>query len=216
MSAPFDLSPDLAQVADGTRPVRLLRRGGPCAAGEVEIPHALARAVAQREAAASDGRYTRSDVAWHLPVAELPDGPHPGDLICEANGRRWTILEVQLVAVRTRWRCIARNLAIAHGLDQSVTVLEAIYQKQPCGTAEPTWRACRTGVPARVQPLRAEVAVAGQTRRTVRRYRVYLGDLLPLDQRHRILAPDGTLYRVLGWSAAERIDQLPVAEVEAC
>jgi hypothetical protein len=116
MSTTFDPSADLAQVADGVQSVALLRRGAEGAQGEVQIRHALARAIAQREASASDGRYTRSDVAWLLPVAELPDGPHPGDLICDACGRRWTILEVQLVALRTRWRCIARNLAIAHGL----------------------------------------------------------------------------------------------------
>lgn len=215
MSATFDPSTDLAQVADGTQQVTLLRRGGG-PQGEIEIAHALARAITQREAASSDGRYTRSDVAWHLPVAELIEGPHPGDLVCERAGRRWTILEVQLVALRTRWRCIARNLAIAHRLDQAVTVLEAVYRKQPCGTAEPVWRAWRTGIPARIQPLRAEVVLGGQARRTVHRYQVYLADLVPLDQRHRILASDGTVYRVLSWSAAERIDQLPAAEVEAC
>ncbi len=216
MSSTFDLSADLAQVTDGVQPVTLVRRGAAGAAAQVVIAHALARAIAQREAAASDGRYTRSDVAWHLPVAELPDAPHPGDLLCESSGRRWTILEVQLVAVRTRWRCIARNLAISHGLDQVVTVLEAVYRKQPCGAAEPVWQAYRTGVPARIQPLRAEVVLSGQARRTVRRFRIYLGDLVPLDQRHRILAPDGAVYRVLSWSAAERIDQLPTAEIEAC
>ncbi len=91
----------------------------------------------------SDGQCIAADVDWHLPAAELDKPPRIGDAILDGDGRRWTILEIDLIMLRTRWKCFSRDLAIAHGLDDTVTVLKAEY---PAGGGEPIWQTWRTGV----------------------------------------------------------------------
>ena len=80
-----DLDPrtDFFDVVDGLEAVTLLRTGSsnPCM-----IPHALRRAITVAEAAASDGRYTNTDVRWHLPAAECLASPRLGDLIADGSG----------------------------------------------------------------------------------------------------------------------------------
>jgi hypothetical protein len=153
MALNLDPSGDFPQAADATEAVTLRRRGtSPGSPGTV-VPHALRRAVTTREAAQSHGRYTASDVTWHLPTGELPESPRLGDVIADGEGRRWTVLEVQLATLGTRWRCTARDLAIVYALDDTVTVLKASYAKGEGGAAEATWRPWKTGVrPGKPRP----------------------------------------------------------------
>jgi hypothetical protein len=116
--------------------------------------------------------------------------------------------------MRTRWRCTARDLAVAHGLDDTVTVLKAVYAKSTGGAAEPTWQVFRTGVRARIQPAATEATVEHQSRRTVKRHDIYVEEDLDLDRTHRIRAADGTVYGIITTRRAERIGELPVIEVE--
>ena len=81
MTRTFDPSDDLARTADGLEAVTLRRRGSTPGGPGTTIAHALRRSVSVREAAASAGRYTASNVSWHLPVAELDESPRLGDLI---------------------------------------------------------------------------------------------------------------------------------------
>lgn len=222
----FDPTNDMRDVADGLETVTLLRRGGtPGDAGTV-IAHALRRASVTSEAVAfnssdvrkqmaADGHCSSVDLAWHLPIAELPLAPCLGDVILDGAGQRWTILDVKQAAKSTRWRCNTRNLVVAHRLDDTITVLRAAFTKSSCGAAEPVWQTWRAGIRARVQPGKIEVTNAAQARTAVRQYRVFVAEDLPLDQSHRILGPDGAAYRVISSLGAERIGELQIIEVEA-
>jgi hypothetical protein len=214
MSVKLDVKGDFAAVADGTEAVRVLRRGSAPGSPGAEVPHALGRVMTTREAAESDGRYTAGDVVWHLPVAELDHAPRLGDVILDAAGRRFTVLEVQLVALRTRWRCIARRLAIVYALDDTVQILVASYAKSAAGAAEATFRTWKTGVRARIQPLDTSARTEHGARRSAARCRVLIEEDLALDHRHRIVAADGTAYAVVRSTAAERIGELCSVEVE--
>jgi hypothetical protein len=210
----LDPSSDFALVADGLEPVTLLPGGASFAAAGTAIAHALRRPVTTHEAAASDGRYTASDVTWHLPVAEVPGRPRLGDVLRDAEGIRWVVLEVVQTTLGSRWQCTSRSLAIAHGLDATITILQAAYPKGLGGAMDPVWQPWKTGIWARIQPLAAETGVEDESRKTTARYRVYVEEPLALDHRHRILGPDGTLYRVLNTTTAGRIGELPTIEVE--
>ncbi|MGA2031671.1 MAG: hypothetical protein ABSG68_05405, partial [Thermoguttaceae bacterium] len=87
-----DLSLDLAQAADGRETVVLFPGEADADAAASVVLHALRRAVTTREAAASGGRYTTSDVTWHLPAAELSAPPQLADIIRDQDGCRWTVL----------------------------------------------------------------------------------------------------------------------------
>jgi len=214
MSLNFDPSTDFADMVDGTETVTLRRRGSTPGSPGTVISHALRRAVTTREAAESNGRYTASDVNWHLPAEQLSAAPRLGDVLTDADGRRWTILDVQLATLRTRWQCATRNLAVVYGLDDTVTILKATYAKEEGGAAEPTWRPWKTGVRARIQPAVAEVASEHQARQTTTRYRIFVEEDLVLNHTHQIQGPDGTIYKITGTTGAQRIGELPTVEAE--
>jgi hypothetical protein len=215
MFNPFD---DLATVADGLETVTLLRRGRtPGDAGTV-IAHALRRAITAGEAAIvatgdvrkqvpSGGRQLADDVVWHLPLAELPDAPSVGDAILDGDGRRWTILTVKQTTLGARWRCETRNLAIAAGLDDTISV-----QRNTGTVAEPAWQTWKTGLRARIQPIQTIIDNDAETPSTTTRYRIFVEQNIDLDHTCRILGPDGTIYAITGTLGADRIGEPQVIE----
>ena len=214
MALNFDPSADFAAAADGAEAVTLQRRGSAPGSPGTDVAHALRRAVTTREAAESNGYYTASDVTWHLPTEELGDAPELGDVITDGDGRHWTVLEVQLATLRTRWRCATRSLAIVYALDDTITVLKATYVKDDGGAAEPTWWPWKTGVRARIQPQAAKADSEHQARQTTARYRIFVEEDLAVDHTHRIEGPDGAIYKITGVTGAERIGELQTIEAE--
>ena len=210
MAIEFDPSADLAGVVDGLTSVTVTRPGS---SGASEVAHALRRPIQTREAESSEGRYTASDVAWHLPASEMTTTPRPGDVIVDDDGRRWTVLDVKKTMLDARWRCVARNLAVVHGLDQYVDVEKATYTKGEGGADQPTWQIWKTGLRAKIQPIEVEVRDKHDGRATAAAFRVYLADDVTLDHTHRIKEPDGAVYRVTGYCKADRIDALVEIDV---
>jgi len=210
MTLDFDPRDDLVEVADGLEPVTVARPGS---SATTALGHTLRRGVTTREAERSAGRYTAADVAWHLPAAELPDPPRPGDVILDAAGRRWTVLEVQATTLDGRWRCVSRDLVLVHRLDDYVDILQAEHVKGEGGAAEPTWHTWKTGLRARIQPALSEVKDEHLRAITRRMVLVYLAEDVALDHRHRIRGPDGSVYRVTAVRKAQRIDT--VTEIDA-
>lgn len=210
MTLDFDPAGDLIDVVDGLEQVTVTRPGGDASTA---VGHALRRAVGTREMEASAGRYTAGDVVWHLPGGELSESPGPGDVIVDGDGHRWTVLDVRRTAGDLRWRCVARNLAIVHGLDRFVDVQKATYAKGDAGAETPAWKTWRTGLRAKIQPLKTEVRDEHERVLTHARYKVYLAENITLDHTHRIRGPDGTVYTVTGSRRADRIDALMEVEV---
>jgi len=209
----FDPSSDFSDVVDGVESVTLNRRGStPHGTGE-SVQNALRRAVTVEEAAQSNGKYTASDVTWHLPCSQLSSRPRLGDIITDGDGQRWTVLEVHWATMKSRWQCAARNLAVVYALDDTVSVLKAVYAKGTAGAAEATWRTWRTGVRARIQPLESRPAVENAAETTDDRFTIFVEEDLPLDHSHRIKAADGMIYRITKVTGAERIGELATIEV---
>ena len=222
MAVNFDPDDDFADVVDGLETVTLRRRGS---STQTVVTHTLRRAVDTREARvrnlyntwkspASSGRHAASDVTWHLPSEQLSDAPRLGDLIIDGDGQRWTILDVQLATLRTRWQCITRDLAVVYGLDDTVIILKATYVKGDGGAAEPSWHPWKTGIRARVQPAEVAVGTEHQARRTTRRVQIFVEEDVALDHTHRIQGPDGTVYKIHGSTGTQRIDQVQTVDAE--
>jgi hypothetical protein len=205
MALQFDPSDDLAQVVDGLAAVIVTRPGS---SAKTDVPHALRRPIRTREAQESGGRYTAGDVVWHLPASELSTAPRPGDVILDAGGGRWTVLDVRQTTLDGRWRCVARELAVVHGLDQHVDIEKATYAKGEGGADVPTWHVWKTGLRAKIQPGLIEMSDDHQRQVTTAGFTVFLAEDVSLDHTHRIKAPDGTVYRVLACRKADRIDAL--------
>ncbi len=204
----FDPSDDFAVVIDGLTAVTVLR---PDTAARTAVAHALRQAQARMPGQALPPREA-ANVVWHLPAAELPDAPRPGDLILDA-ATRWTILDVRRATLGDRWRCACRDLALEHGLDAYVDVEKVTFVKGSGGADEPSWQVWKTGLRAKIQPQAATVGQKQERQLTAARFTVFLADDLPLDHTHRIKAADGTIYTVLARRKAERIDALLEVDV---
>lgn len=204
----FNPCDDFPCVADGLQAVTLIRPGTPLA---IELA-ALRGAVSQREAAASTGRYTAADVAWHLPGNRLTTAPRVGDLVMDGGGRRWTILSVVRATCGARWRCICRSLAIGQGLDDYIDLERGVATKSAAGAEVLTWRPWRTGLACRIQPAAAQPGEGGQAGRDL--WRIYLLDEVALEGVCRARAPDGSVYRILASRRPQRLGELMYLEVE--
>ena len=108
-----------------------------------------------------------------MPAAELPEPPRLGDVILDGDDRRWTILIVKRTTLGVRWRCETRDVAIAHGLDDTISVLKATA---PGGYGEPTWQTWKTGIRARIQPIATKIDAA--TPSTTMTYRIFVEENL--------------------------------------
>jgi hypothetical protein len=216
----FNPSDDLTAVSDGLEAVTLLRRGSTPGSPGTVIAHALRRALSASEAAIvtrgdihknvpSDGRHTLAAVVWHLPVAELAAAPQLGDVILDGQSQRWTILAVKHTTLGARWRCETKNVAIAFGLDDTISVL-----KTADGPYGPIWRTWKTGVRARIQPIQTKISSTDETPTTTTQYRIFVEENLELDHTCCIRGPDGTLYTITATIGAERIGELQVIEAQ--
>jgi len=206
MSTAFNPSQDLARVVDGLQAITLRRPGTPTSQS---IAHALRRVIAEREASASQGRYTRGDVLWHLPSSELTMTLQLGDQIVSSAGERVTILEFRRATLNSRVVCVCRNLVLAAGLESWIALQAGTPIVGMNGSRQLAWRDVVVGLPARVQLVREEAAVRDERRVVLQEFRITIGETVTLSERMRAVDPDGRAYDVSGLEAADRIDQLP-------
>ena len=216
----FDPSDDFVAVTDGAETVTLLRRGSTLGTAGTAIAHALRRAVTAGEApvvnrgdvrknVASSGRHVAATVVWHLPIAELPIAPGLGDWILDGDGQRWTILAIKRATLGARWRCETKNVAIAFGLDDTITVLKNVNT-----VSEPVWRTWKTGVRARIQPNEVKITSDETSASTTKSYRIFVEDDLTLDHTHCIRSADGPVHTITRTLGADRIGELQVIETQ--
>lgn len=205
MANAFDLQSDFAQVTDALEAVTLRRVDG---SGATQIASALQRAVTTREAAASDGKYTTSDVNWHLPAWDLPAPPRLGDQIVDSAAEAWTILETQLATCGSRWKCTARNLALAGGLNTHITILREVATKGPSGAVEPTFVPYASVVRARIQENSAVRGEQHGRQSGIVKAQIYLAEQILVDNGNRIQAADGRVFEIAGYERADSIGSL--------
>jgi hypothetical protein len=216
----FDPTNDLIVVADSTESVTLLRRGSTPGSAGATIAHALRRAVTAGEATIinsgdvekqvpSGGKLLAHTLVWHLPVAELADSPQLGDVIVDGGGVRWTVMTVKMTTVGTRWRCECKNVRVAAGWNNTVSI-----QTNTGTVASPVWQTKQSGVLSRVQAMEAVFDTDADTPTTTTTYRIFVAENVDLDHTCRVVAEDGTAYSILNTSGMDRIGEIQVIEAK--
>ncbi len=205
MSVGFDPSTDFEDITDGLEAVTLDRRGS---TPNTSIALALQRNITNREIAQSDGKYLAGDVRWHLPDALVGADPRAGDTIVDAVGSRYTILQPWHDTLENRWKCVSRNARVVYRLEDPIRIEHATYAKEDGGAQEPTWHDWRTGIRARIQPTITDISVENMAKRAVREVTIFIREDLPITQNQRVVARDGAIYKVTGYTGAERIGEL--------
>ncbi len=209
MPLPLDFSDDPA-VFDETEAVTLRARGK--VTGAI-IVGALRRADKRQEAEPSEGTCLASDLRWHIPTSQVDDEPLPGATIVDSHGEIWTVLSVERQTLGTRYVCQSRNLAIAGGLNEYVTLERATWSLDVHGAPLATWHVAGPALRARLQPLDARSTTQHDQPSLRRRYRIYLAQSITLDASTR-LVHDDIRYHITNYDRPERIDALFVVEAE--
>ena len=155
----------------------------------------------------------RTDVVWQFAWAEGVELPRIGDTIIDAANECWTILSVEVRGANSRLRCVTRSLRIVHQLDDRLEIQAAVWEDSGSGPEIVGWTPLRTAVPARIQPDQVTIDHTTDPPTSTSTYRILLADDTPLDHNHRLIGSDGTVYQILEYAQAERINALPVATV---
>ena len=116
-------------------------------------------------------------------------------------------MTVKLATLGVRWRCETRNVAIAAGLDDTISV-----QKKVGDSPDAIWQTWKTGIRARIQPLRTTIDSSADTPSTTTQYRIFVEENLDVDHTCRIRGADGTIYTITASTGADRIGELQVVE----
>lgn len=190
------------------------------------VPIAKRRAVSIREQAASGGTYTGQDLKWHFKSRHAPQGfaAKPADVVVDAGGTRWTVLEVQSNVYRTLWSLTTRNLALSFGLADRIDVERAALSYDASGAAVKTFpphggRVLYAGVLARVQPETEDILDTRGIRGSAQSVRIIVAkQLLGLDvAEDRVRWTDTatgqtTYFDLVRYVSAKLITDLPVLE----
>ncbi len=211
MAVVLNVQGDFSDIVDGLEVVTLRRRGS-----STTIPVAKAWRFSSKteDPESANGATVRNDVQWQFEWDESNGEPRLGDTILDANNQCWTILTIEQLRTKTRYRCLTRNLAVTHGLDQRVDIQQAVWEDLGSGPEITSWRTVQAAVPARIQPDRLTVDNLASPATSTATYRIILEETLELDHDHRFVDTKGTVYQLLEFKQAERIDVLPVAMVE--
>ncbi len=189
------------------------------------VPIAKRRAPTYKELAASNGAYTGQDLVWLLPNALLPAGakPKPGDPVTDADGTKWTTLEVAWNALKATWRMVTRNLVLAYQLRALIDIQRpAITYDGAAGVlrgwpddASPSGSVAYAAVPAKVQLITQETQEVFGVLGLQGNYAVTVGQDVAILKVDRVKwnSPTGTVYLdILGQRNPQRIDELPLLD----
>ena len=182
------------------------------------LTNALGRAPNWKEQQASNGVYTSQDRVWNIPAKVVTDAAlptlKPGDKIKDAASAEWTVLQVTLNTWKTAWRLMCRNLNLAYGLRDTVTIQRAAVTRDASGSHVTTWHDYLADIPARVQPTQyAPMDMLGVTG--------VKGDyLVVVDREVELTATTrvrfGTKYlEVNSVRNPQRIDELPILDCQS-
>jgi len=203
---PVTFSPvgDFSAVCDGLQAVTLTDREGTTEG----LESGLRRKITEREAAASNGKYTTQDVRWNLSQSEVTLALVPGCTITDADDAEWTVLSVERATLGDRWACVCRNLVVTEGLDTLIAIQVSTPAKGPTGAHVDSWEYLLTDVRAKFQRVAAGEESERGARRLTRDFICFLREQVDLRGHHRIIDADGKAYRVTGYRDPERIDKL--------
>lgn len=211
MPVELHVADDFDAIIDLFEAVTLKRRGS---ATTSAIPKAWRYSSLTRQAEPGLAGVAQDDVVWQFHWGPGIDPPRIGDSLIDAANNCWTILSVEARGANTRLQCVARNLQIVHQLVDRVEIQAAVWEDSGGGPEIVGWMVLRSVVPARIQPSQTSIDNTVDPPTSIATFRIVLADDTPLDHNHRILGADGTVYQLLTYSDADRIDTLPVATVK--
>lgn len=215
-------------VWDNTIGIVLQSRRG-AAGPETRIPVVKRRGILGKELAASGGVYTGNDVVFLVPQVLMPWPAKPADVVTDDTGTRYTVLGADLLKNLWTWKLTTRDLILAFDLRDSINIERASISYDAAGAAVksfPTQTDNGTtggsylaqNMPARVQLLTDAIRDERGIRGFVGTHAIIIADQVNVIAEDRVawtVNEVTTYFDIVGYHNPERIDELPVLDVEA-
>jgi hypothetical protein len=202
MAVTLDVSDDFSIILDGAEPITLARRDG---AETIAVAKAWRYSQFSTEVEGTGGHVVLADVVWQLAWDWAVELPRVGDLVVDQDERAGIVLSVAQHLARTRLRLQTRELRVS-GPNARVDIQQAVWDDLGGGPEIVAWLDVDPSVPAWIQPVQTIVDTLADPVSSTTDYRVYLGKPVALDHNHRLIAADGTIYELVEFSGAGRID----------
>ena len=185
------------------------------------VLRAKRRNLTFKEKAASNAAYVGAQLIWLLPADLVTLGVKPGDLITDADGSIYTVLETDLAALKSFWRLTTVNLSIAFDLQDAVDVQRATIILDGAGAAVKLFppdggQTLISGLACRVQPTEEAIRDERGIRGPAVKYDVTISQSATgISTEDRLLwTAQGRYLEIRRIRNPERIDELPVMECE--
>ncbi|GAB6187408.1 hypothetical protein [Thermopirellula anaerolimosa] len=210
MSGPrFSPQDDPPLIADGGESVTWLREGREPG---VTIGWAFRRAVPPVRADRVDA-LVRVEAVWTFSRWAVPGGVRSGDVLRDADGRRWVVLAVSL-APAERLAAWCRDTLAGFAEGDAVDIQIAQFRKGDYGEPVPVWRLFAAGVPCRrEEPSGAADDPAGPVR--------WRADIRLPHGTYRVRDRLGRMFAVRkivhsgGWTEPAEIEVVPWTQADA-
>lgn len=118
------------------------------------LTQAIRYPMSLKESQASNGVYRTDDIIWTSDTATFNIAslvPKPRDYIT-ADGNTYTVLEAIKSPIASFYKLITRDLSLANGLTDTITIQTATISIDASGGITKSWAAVHTSIAARVQP----------------------------------------------------------------
>lgn len=157
----FSPQDDPARIADGGESVTLLREGREPG---VTIGWAFRRPVPPVREDRGEA-LVRVESVWTFARSAVPQGVRSGDVLRDAEGRRWVVLAVS-IAPAGRLAAWCRDTSAAFEPGSTIDIQVAEFRKGEHGQPVPVWRLFAAGVPCRRREPsgEADIPAAGPAR----------------------------------------------------
>lgn len=179
----FDGNETLEVVQAGTDRFQVVRNGH-------QFP------VTAKDAAASDGTYTQSDVKFNLPVVELLTFvPLVGDFVRTVDGLLWPIGMVEKLTLKTRLRVWCKRCDLNPALATQLKVFKPINKVDNSNTPYTEWQLVKTA-PGHVNEVASEFDIQNGWEKLKITHNVFFTDQFPIQAGFRIEDCDGNKFNV--------------------
>lgn len=200
---------DIAHVLDAVEAATLVPADG---GASISYPQAWRFIDQQTTVGERSAAVTRSDATWHLPIDSAQAAPRIGDRLVDAAGACWVLRRVERLRAGTRYRCYGRSMRLRREDAQWCRIERAIWLDGGGGPAIDEWRMERPTVSAAIQVVSA-LAPESEPDNEEQRVRITFAEMIDAGPQHRVVSPQGVVYRLVDRVAEPAPGELP--EVEA-
>lgn len=202
---------DFLSVVDELQPLTLLRRGG----DSLELPGA--RLVRHQITAAPEtaGGLLIDEAVWDAPWPPEERLPTLGDKLRNASGCCGIVVGYESLGPGQRLRCRARKTSIGQADSVLARIDQAVWDDLGSGPEVVGWQTWLPAVKAHIRPVSTTVDSGSSSPTAEKEFDITLQFEEELDENHRVIGPDGVVYRVDRFRYPDEFEGLPVVEATA-